>query len=154
MRLATQLSAKTSYLTSKCSFDIADYTFRVGSRNIPPTRIKCKPTNFIEPFEELKRAFHAPGNSLVTMGCHDVASYGANPHAVDGTNSFIIGSDLESYAGKSSELISGLYTSGTDVYWSATFTDNTTVTADALVDFYAHYDLILNIVDGQMTAAF
>ena len=41
MRLATQLSTYNQYLTSKCSFDIADYTFRVGSQNIPPTRVKC-----------------------------------------------------------------------------------------------------------------
>ena len=64
MRIATQLSAYNSLLTSKCSFDIADYTFRVGSRNIPPTRVKCKPTNFIEPFEELKKSFHCEGSTL------------------------------------------------------------------------------------------
>ena len=72
MRRASQLSTKNlSNVTSKISNNISDYTFRVGSRNIPPKRVQCYATNFIEPFEELKKAFHAPGNALVSMGCHD-----------------------------------------------------------------------------------
>ena len=66
MRLTSQVSTKTQRLTSKNSFEITDCTFRVGSRNIPPTRVKCLATNYVEPFEELKRAFHAPGNALVS----------------------------------------------------------------------------------------
>ena len=46
---------------------------------------------------------------------------------------------------------SGLDSSSTDCYWSALFP---ALTADGILDFYAHYDLILNIVDGQISAAF
>ena len=150
MRLKTQLSTKTQVLTSKNAFNITDYTFRVGSRNIPPTRVKCLATNFVEPFEELKRAFHAPGNALVSMGCHNATSY-VIESATNGTGSFTIGCDMESYSGKSSELISGLDSSSTDCYFSALFP---ALAADGIIDFYAHYDLILNIVDGQISAAF
>ena len=47
----------------------------MGSCNIPPKSLKCLATNFVEPFEELKRAFHAPGYALTSMGCHDATSY-------------------------------------------------------------------------------
>ena len=90
------------------------------------------------------------------MGCHDAVSYIVQ-NAVNGTGSFIIGQDLESYSGKSGELISGLDTSGTDIYFSGGFPaigGNAVVSYDSLMDFYARYDMILNIVDGQMSAAF
>ena len=58
---------------------------------------------------------------------------------------------MESYSRKSSELVSGLDSSSTDCYWSALFP---ALAADGIIDFYAHYDLVLNIVDGQISAAF
>ena len=84
------------------------------------------------------------------MGCHTATSYAVSS-ATDVTGSFIIGCDMESYSGKSSELISGLDSSFTDCYWSALFS---ALAADGILDLYAHYDLILNIVDGQISAAF
>ena len=105
---------------------------------------------FIEPFEELKRAFAAPGNSLVSMGCHDAPSYVIDSET-DGTGSFVIGCDMESYSGKSQEMVSGLDCSGTDVYISALFPS---LAADGIMNIYAHYDLVLNIVDGQISSAF
>ena len=90
------------------------------------------------------------------MGCHDYDSYKVQ-NAVNSTGSFIIGQELESYSGKSGELISGLDTSGTYIFFIGGFPAvgrNAVVAYNSLMDFYAHYNLILNIVDGQMSAAF
>ena len=94
--------------------------------------------------------------AFVSVRYHKLTSY-SKQYSADHTSPFLIGQDLESYSVKSGELIPGSDTSGTDINFSATFPNvaNAAVVAnDSLMNFYAHYDLILNIVDGQISAAF
>ena len=68
---------------------------------------------------------------------------------VDGlTGLFVIGQDLESYSGKSGALLSGISTLGSDLYFSANYSD---MTVPALLDFFLHYDMKLVIDNGVLT---
>ena len=97
MRLNTVLTNYEAYLNSYGSQDIYLYSFRCGSKIIPPNRIKCPDaggTNAgqnIEAFEELKRSFHAGGNTLACMGIHNSTSYNIRSGNTDATGTFMIG---------------------------------------------------------------
>ena len=41
------------YPNVRSSFAIVDYCFRLGSKQIPPTRIRCTGYGFVEPYEAL-----------------------------------------------------------------------------------------------------
>ena len=84
MRSTPQLSMKTEVLASTSSLN---YTFCVGSQNIPPTHVKFKKTDCVEPFEDLKWSFHVPGNSLVSMRTHPLSVYGQSSKT-DGKGSY------------------------------------------------------------------
>ena len=86
------------------TFEITDYCFRLGSEQIPPSRIRALETNYSEPFEALKVAFHCGGNTLNCMGILDHTSY-SNTAKTDLTGLFVIGQDFESYSGKSGSLL-------------------------------------------------
>ena len=101
----------------------------------------------------MKKSFHSGGNCLASLGCHNVTSY--NKYVSnDATGTFQIGLDLEQFSGKSGQIISGLDTTSSDLFfsgtWSTVVTDGTTNNTSILADFYAHYDSDLVIVDGQM----
>ena len=151
MRLNTVITAATSYLNSYGSQDISQYSFRVGSKIVPPNRIKCNLTqNNVAAFEELKKSFHAGGNTLSSLGIHNVTSYNIRNGNNDATGTFVIGQDFERYSGKSGQIISGLDASGSDLFFSGTWTDNTYTDGNILADFYCHYDQLITIEDGQM----
>ena len=63
---------------------------------------------------------------------------------------FVIGQDLEQFSGKSGQIISGLDTTASDLFFSGTWTSVANAAATILADFYAHFDQVLVIVDGQM----
>ena len=101
----------------------------------------------------MKKAFHSGGNSLASLGCHNFTSY--NKYVSnDSTGTYQIGLDLEQFSGKSGQIISGLDTTSSDLFfsgtWSTVVTDGSTNNTSILADFYAHYDSVLVIVDGQM----
>ena len=76
MRAPGVLTSTTQHANSYASEDIYQYSFRVGSHIIPPNRVKCPlGQNNIEAFEELKKAFHAGGNTLASMGIHNFTKY-------------------------------------------------------------------------------
>ena len=151
MRLPTVLTTNNNYLNSYGSEDIYQYSFRCGSKIIPPNRVKCPLTqNNIEAFEELKKSFHAGGNTLASLGIHNVTSYNITHANTDTTGTFVIGQDLEKFSGKSGQIISGLDTTSSDLFFSGTWGANPAYDATILADFYAHYDQVLVIVDGQM----
>ena len=141
------------YPTMRSSFSIADYCFRLGSERIPPTRIWCQGFGFVEPYEALKVALHCGGNTLVSMGILNSANYVvAAPSGADNTSTnggyFVIGQDFETYSGKSGQLLSGVSTLGSDLYFSA----NVGAMADgAIFDYFLHYDIKLVIKDGILT---
>ena len=118
-----------------------------------PNRIKCALTqNNVAAFEELKKSFHWGGNSLGSLGIHNVTSYNIRNGNSDATGTFVIGQDFERYSGKSGQILSGLdaYISGSDLFFSGTWTDNTYTDGNILADFYCHYDQLITIEDGQM----
>ena len=57
---------------------------------------------------------------------------------------------LKNIAGKSGQIISGIDTTGSDLFFSGTGTSATNTDASILADFYAHLDMILVVVDGAM----
>ena len=144
MRLPTVLTTNNNYLNSYGSEDIYQYSFRCGSKIIPPNRVKCPLTqNNIEAFEELKKSFHAGGNTLASLGIHNVTSYNLTHANTDTTGTFVIGQDLEKFSGKSGQIISGLDTTSSDLFFSGTWAAQTTIDASITADFYAHYDCVL-----------
>ena len=46
------------YPTMRSSFGLVDYCFRLGSEQIPPTRVRYTGFGFIEAYEALKTALH------------------------------------------------------------------------------------------------
>ena len=51
-------------MSSRCTFDLTEYQFLLGSEAYPPTKIKGTGSGFCEPFEELKESFHCGGSIL------------------------------------------------------------------------------------------
>jgi hypothetical protein len=156
MRLKDVISTNNYYQNSYGSQDISQYSFRVGSKIIPPNRVKCPNSGLavigqnIEAFEELKKSMHCGGNALVSMGIHNFTSYNIRSANTDTTGTFVIGQDFEQFSGKSGQIISGLDSTGSDLFFSGTWTNNTYTDANILADFYGHFDQVLVIVDGSM----
>ena len=98
----------------------------------------------------MKKAFHAGGNTLASLGIHNVTSYNIRNANTDTTGTFVIGQDFEQFSGKSGQIISELDSTGSDLFFSGTWGANPTYDATILADFYAHFDQVLVIVDGQM----
>ena len=127
-------------------FQITDYCFRLGPKQIPPTRVRCEGYGYVEAFEALKVAFHCGGNTLASMGILNATNYIVDKaEALSGL--FVIGQDLESYSGKSGSLLSGISTLGSDLFFSANYSD---MTVPALLDFFLHYDMKLVIENGVL----
>ena len=79
-----------------------------------------------------------------------VTSYNIWNDNTDASGTFVIGADLEQYSGKSGQIISGLDTTSSDLFFSGTWSSIANTDATILADFYAHFDQALVIVDGQM----
>ena len=140
------------YPYTRSTFAIADYAFRLGSEQIPPTRVRCNAFSYVEPFEALKTAMHAGGSSLCSMGVLNGTNYVASaPTGADGGANggyFMIGQDFEGYSGKSGVLLSGVSSLGSDLFFSANMG---AMAAGAIFDYYCHYDFKLIIRDGILT---
>ena len=152
MRAPAVLTNRAYHANSYASEDIYQYSFRCGSNIIPPNRVKTPLTqNNIEAFEELKKSFHAGGNTLSSMGIHNSTKYNVMT-CTDASGSFVIGQDLERFSRKSGQFISGLDTTASDLFFSATWSSIANADASILCDFYAHLDMVLVIVDGACVA--
>ena len=141
------------YPNSRSSFGIVDYCFRLGSEQIPPTRIRCEGFGYVEAYEALKVALHCGGNSLAPMGVLNAANYSVvAPTGADyGANGgyFVIGQDFEVYSAKSnSQLLQGVSSLGSDLFFSANIG---AMASGAIFDYWCHYDFKLIIRDGILT---
>ena len=105
---------------TRSSFGISDFCLRLGSTQIPPSRIRGTNYGFIECYEMLKTAFHCGGNALVSMGALNATNY-IVPSASDLSGLFVLGIDLESYSGRSGALLSGISTLSTDLIYSSNY---------------------------------
>ena len=63
---------------------------------------------------------------------------------------FVIGQNFEQFSGKSGQIISGLDTTSSDLFFSGTWSSITNADATILADFMCHFDQVLVIIDGQM----
>ena len=119
----------------------------------------------MEVFEELKKAFHAGDGTLGMLGIHNIDSiyqhynvsttYSGNVNATSAKGSFIIGQDLEQFSGNSGQIISGVDSTSSDLYFSGTWIGTTNcepVLNLIAATFFGHYDIILSIINGQMVA--
>ena len=166
MKANSILNNRLYYLNTFCSEDIYQYSFRIGSSVVPPNRVKVPLTkNNFEVFEELKKSFHQGGGALGTLGIHNIDSFNqyynvsttvnGNQNATTAVGSFIIGQDLEQFSGKSGQIISGVDTTSSDIYFSGTWTSTTNAEVAAnliAATFFGHYDIMLSITDGQMVS--
>jgi hypothetical protein len=75
-----------------------------------------------------------------------VAATGANAAT---TGTFILACDFESYTGRSSSILSGVNTLGSDLYLNATLADTTD---GGTVDVCLHYDVKLIIMISKMVS--
>ena len=96
----------------------------------------------MKPYESLKVALHCGGNIIASMGILNAANYIVPlPSGVDciTTNRgyFVIGQDVETYSGKSSQLLSVVSTLDSDLYFSA----NIGAMASGAVFDYFRYDM-------------
>ena len=137
----------------RSTFAIADYCFRLGSEQIPPTRVRCDAVSYVEPYEALKVALHCGGATLASMGILNAANYQVDtPTGADyGVNGgyFVIGQDFEVYTAKNnSQLLQGVSSLGSDLFFSANMG---AMAAGAVFDYFCHYDCKLIIRDGILT---
>ena len=91
----------------------------------------------------MKKSFHAGGNTLAILDCHNCMSYNEYVNT-DTTGTFFIGLDLEQFSGKGGQIISVLDTSSSDLFISWIWWTG----ASILEDYYSHYNSVLVIVDG------
>ena len=61
---------------------------------------------------------------------------------------FVIGQDFETYSGKSGQLLPGVSTLGSDLYFSANIGP---MAAREVFDYFLHYDIKLVIKDNILT---
>ena len=147
---ATSLNtAHTLNPNSRDTFQITDCCFRLGSEQIPPSRVRCEGYDYVEAFEALKVAFHCGGNALTSMGILNRTTYKTTASSALG-GLFIIGQDFESSSGKSGSILSGISTLGSDLYFSANYSTGG-IAAAAIFDFFLHYDMKLIIENRILT---
>ena len=89
------------------------------------------------------------GNTLASLGIHNVTSYNIRNANTDTSGTFVIGQDFEQFSGKSGQIISGLDTTNSDLLFLGPWSSIANADATILVDFYAHFDQVLVIVDDQ-----
>ena len=83
------------------------------------------------------------------MGIHNITKYNVMA-CTDATGSFVIGQDFEKFSGKSGQIISGLDSAASDLFFSGTWSRITNTDATILADFYCHFDEVLVIADSRM----
>ena len=162
MRLQTNVNnagstSGVAFPLARSTMSIQDWAFRLGSLVIPPQRCKGSGSGHVESYEQLKKAFHCGGNIITTFGVLRADNYVDSTRNASGVNVLsssqgchVLGCDMEVYSGKSGSILSGINTSGNDLYFSATF-PSAGIASIALFDYMLHYDMVLKIENGIMT---
>ena len=76
------------------------------------------------------------------MGVHNFTSYNIRNANTDTTGTFIIAQVFDQFLGKSGQIISGLDSTGSDLFFSDTWQSNANTDANILADFYGHFDQV------------
>ena len=140
--------AATFSATESCKFSLTDYFFRIGSRTVPSK----PPATLPEFFSEFLRSVGSISD--INHECNiRLSQYAQNiPSAADlnGTSSFYVGIDLESYSSTPLDTVySGLNTSSDDIFANLKFAGQTADT-NVRIDTYALYDVLITIENGQV----
>ena len=147
-----RLQANTSGLatfsaTESCLFSLTDYFFRIGSRTVP-----TKPPSTVPEFlGEFLRAISSVSD--INHECNLRYSQYNQPipiaSDINGTASFYLGIDLESYSSTPLDTVySGLNTSTDDIFANLRFAAQGAA-RNVRIDTYALYDVLINIENGQ-----
>ena len=139
--------AATFASTESCQFSLSDYFFRIGSKTVPTK----PPSTITEFFSEFLRAISSVGD--VNHECNLRYSQYNQPIPVatdpNGTASFYVGIDLESYSSTPLDTVySGLNTSSDDIFGNLRFGAQVADT-NVKIDTYALYDVLITIENGQ-----
>ena len=81
----------------------------------------------------MKKAFHAGGNTLASLGIHNITSYNTRNANTNTTSTFVIGQDLEQFG----QIIAGLNTSASDLFFSGTWS-SVANSDDTILSIYVH----------------
>jgi len=147
-RIQTNASgAATFSATESCQFSLTDYFFRIGSKTVPTK----PPSTIPEFFGEFLRAISSVGD--INHECNLRYSQYAQPIPVasdnNGTGSFYVGIDLESYSSTPLDTVySGLNTSTDDIFANLRFAAQG-ADRNIRIDTYALYDVLITIENGQ-----
>jgi hypothetical protein len=171
-RCSTQITSDTSYsLSSRANPNIEQYWWRIGSLIVPSKSVNLKNAGntggYAEAFMELQRAFHSINNaeycgslgrtSYFVGDAADAAVGGGVTKLTAGANSFkngfAIAQELESFAQRNEQILSGMNTLGSQVFFEANI-GATGPTASYTLDFYAFHDMILILQDGLLSVKF
>jgi hypothetical protein len=174
-------NATSAYrLSSSINPNMSSYYFKLGSQVIPNKPVYLYNSSLVgngsEAFAELQKSVHAlsstVGNSAFDCTQYNVAVTPngqwvapAGPGVTAGVkarglpdsfiNSFAIGQEFESFNHKSDVILSGISTLNTNLFFTMSIISGaTTGTTNIVAEFYAQYDVILILQDGQMMAKF
>jgi hypothetical protein len=174
-RRNTEIKDSMSYsLSSRVNPNISQYCWKFGSLIVPSKSVNLK-NGYSEGFMELQRAFHSINNAEfcgsfgafsyyvgdvedTTIG--DVNSKSTVSAPLDSEysyqNGFAIAQELESFAQRSDQILSGMNTSTleSNISFEATIVSAAALTSDYTLDFYAFYDMILTLQNGYLTVKF
>lgn len=151
-REVSAITTRTNYTNSRGNLSIVSYYFQIGSKQIPPSRVICAGTGYVEPFCELASALHCGGGLVGQLGTHSLSTYSATED-IAGEGSFVLGCNFESHSGKANDLISGVNTRNSQLVFNAEITSNAGI-HQSQMDCFLHADCTLVISDGVMTIMF
>ena len=142
----------TKSATTRLTLDINDYAFYINGVTMPPTRVKCSESDYVEPYLELSKSFHKEPGDVTGLGYIHSAYYKSNTPSTARAQ-FVIGLDCESFSGYNQEIEAGIDTTMSDIVFSATL--NTDLGNNAtLIEFYCLYGMELLIENGQSMVIF
>lgn len=150
-RLQACVTNVSCHSIQRSTFNISQYYWRVGSKCVPQTRIKADGYNNIEVLAENMKAYHRFG-TYEGFGINNLAKFSVSNCSIADEGTFCIMQDFESMSGDSGKYLQGLDTNNIDVFFSAIY--NTGPAAAGVLDFFAHFDLLLLISNGVIRAMF
>jgi hypothetical protein len=171
-------------ISSRVNPLISQYFLRIGSYLLPSKPITIQSNNnqtggYAEGFMEIVKSFHSLSQPSYSAGMDQSyfsvadssdsttgggingagAVSGPSPYALSYLNGFAAAIELESFAGRSDCIVSGLNTLSTNCFFEGGITSNygptnVATTNNYILDFYANFDIIFMISNGLLTAKY
>ena len=135
---------------------MSSYSFRIGSLQLPQQACDCAdPAGQV--IQELMKSFHQIGQTNAHTRLNETQFNNDAPTSDSGNTvtdegSYAVGLDLESFSHRSDVMDSGTDSLGQNIFFEPVYADNTP--AAQRVDSWAHFDMMLKLEDGVMSAHF